>query len=599
MPGRDLTIVKRRSTALVLAIAMVAFAARAGAQTPEPPAPAAAPPTPPPAAAEQVPDKRAQARASFDSGVVHFDRGESSAALADFLRSRELFPTRAATKNAAVCMRRENRFDEALDMFEELLRFPDLSPADRAFAESQSAELRGAVGALEIAGAEPGASIVVDGRARGTYPPPAPLRVSAGTHVVRVYADGFVPFERRVDVAGRQVVALDAKLAPLTEGGRLVVTEATNKALDVVVDNVVVGKSPWEGTLAVGPHTVALRGENDEGTPPASAAVRLRDVTHLNLSAEPLDATLRIAPVPATANVSLDGVLVGQGVWEGKLRSGAHKIEIGADGFLTQTRQTTIAKGERGAVTVTLERDPESALFRAAHPPRVFAEIDAAPAIGLAFGGDARGACTGGCSADVPFGFGVAIHGGYELSSGLALGIDAGFMALAAGTSGRSASLTPKGLAPEQGTIDEAIYLRGFRVGPSVAYRVGERFPFTVRLGAGVFFGSASDGRTSTGDAFQTAAGTKYGVSVSESATASYAYLAPEARIGYRIVGRFEVSIGLALLAFVALDQPAWKDASPVLAGTPGDGLSTFGHQTTTGTFLLTALPSIGVHQAF
>src|SRR4051794_21810168 len=105
-------IVKRRSTALVLALAILAFAARADAQ-PEPPAPA----SPAAPAGEQAPEKKAQARAFFDSAVAHFDRGESSAALADFLRSRDLFPTRAATKNAAVCMRRENRFDEALDMF--------------------------------------------------------------------------------------------------------------------------------------------------------------------------------------------------------------------------------------------------------------------------------------------------------------------------------------------------------------------------------------------------------------------------------------------------------------------------------------------------
>src|SRR5207237_152698 len=79
-------------------------------------------------------DRREQARALFESGLAHFDRGESSAALADFLRSRELFPTRSATKNAAVCLRKEGRLDEALDMLEELLRaFADLPPADRAF----------------------------------------------------------------------------------------------------------------------------------------------------------------------------------------------------------------------------------------------------------------------------------------------------------------------------------------------------------------------------------------------------------------------------------------------------------------------------------
>ena len=99
------------------------------------PAPTAEPASPPPAQA-QAPspeERRAQARALFESGLGHFDRGEWSAALADFLRSREIFPTRSATKNAAVCLRKEARFDEALDMFEELLRaFTDLSARDRA-----------------------------------------------------------------------------------------------------------------------------------------------------------------------------------------------------------------------------------------------------------------------------------------------------------------------------------------------------------------------------------------------------------------------------------------------------------------------------------
>ncbi|MCA9619893.1 MAG: PEGA domain-containing protein, partial [Myxococcales bacterium] len=60
---------------------------------------------------------------------VHFKRGLKllreeawSPALAEFLQSRELFPTRVATNNAGIALRKLQRYDEALDMFETLLR---------------------------------------------------------------------------------------------------------------------------------------------------------------------------------------------------------------------------------------------------------------------------------------------------------------------------------------------------------------------------------------------------------------------------------------------------------------------------------------------
>jgi len=44
--------------------------------------------------------RKDEAKNHFDVGLAHLDRSEWSAALAEFLRSRELFPTRAGTKNA-------------------------------------------------------------------------------------------------------------------------------------------------------------------------------------------------------------------------------------------------------------------------------------------------------------------------------------------------------------------------------------------------------------------------------------------------------------------------------------------------------------------
>src|SRR5262245_57725646 len=59
-----------------------------------------------------------EARTHFERGVAHFDRREWQPALAEFLRSRELAPTRGNTKNAAICLRKVGRFDDALDLFE-------------------------------------------------------------------------------------------------------------------------------------------------------------------------------------------------------------------------------------------------------------------------------------------------------------------------------------------------------------------------------------------------------------------------------------------------------------------------------------------------
>ena len=551
-------------------------------------------------AASAQDDKRAEARTYFETGIAHFDRGEWSAALASFLRSRALFPTRSATKNAAVCLRHEARYDEALELNEALLRdFGDLALADKTFAEKEIEGLRTVVGSVEIAGAEPGASIVVDGRARGAYPPAAPLRVSAGSHVVRVFKEGFVPFERRVDVASRQVVVVEAKLPALTQSGRLSVTaaQAGGTSLDVVVDNVVVGKTPWEGTVATGAHTVELRGEGDLGTQPATTAVQQGTLTTLSLAVEQLTSGLRVVPVPAGATVSIDAVVVGEGVWEGKLRDGSHRIEVAAEGFLPSRQALRLTRGERSSLTIPLERDLSSPLWRRAHPARVYVEAQVGPVLGLAYGGDVRGCSS--CSHDVPLGVAVTARGGYQTSGNVLLGLDVGWLIVAAGVDQRATSVLPRGLAANSGTADDAIGIRGIRFGPSVGIQVGEALPLTLRFGAGAFVAQAVDTRRGT---FTTSGGTPYSVDVAELVPATYLYLAPEARVAKRLGAQLEIGAGVSVLALIALNQPRWRNDQPVLAapqGKQGDGVGTFAHETTAGSFLLNVVPGVDLRYLF
>ena len=158
------------------------WAVSALAQPAAPPAPPSAepapegPPTPPPSSSEEpappkppegLPveeDKKAEARAHYDKGLAFFRRSAWAAALAELLESRRLYPTRSATSVAAICLRNLERYDEALGMFEALLKeFPDLPDDMKTAGQRAVVELRGLVGVVEVAAAPVGAGITIDG----------------------------------------------------------------------------------------------------------------------------------------------------------------------------------------------------------------------------------------------------------------------------------------------------------------------------------------------------------------------------------------------------------------------------------------------------
>ncbi|MGZ3422897.1 MAG: PEGA domain-containing protein [Polyangiales bacterium] len=311
------------------------------------------------------------AREHFARGIALFAEESWDAALSEFQQSRALYPTRNATKNAALCLRQLHRFDEALDMFETLLHeFPDMPPEARAVVDKEMRDLRTLVGRIDVKSGVGGASILIDSRPRGTVPS-APIRVSVGTHVVRVIADGYLPFEAQVQVASGETAVVDAQMRQLEQAGFLRIAEATGQAADVIVDGVVVGKAPWEGKLPVGAHAVALDGPGNLGVPPVKVMVSHGQSTPLTLTLETLDARLRIEPNPSVATVALDRVVLGRGLWEGKVKSGAHRIELAADGYLPTTKDITIPSG-RSVIPITLERDPQASLtFREAQAARL------------------------------------------------------------------------------------------------------------------------------------------------------------------------------------------------------------------------------------
>jgi hypothetical protein len=546
----------------------------------------------PPAAAPEKPADPEQAKK--DKAKEHFLKGlqlaqteDWDAALAEFLTSRDIYPTKSALLNAAVALRNLKRHADAYAMYEELLQnfSAQLEPDQKKSVEDAMAQLQGLVARIDVKSDQPTSIVVIDGQERGTTPLPKPVLVSAGTHSIRVFKEGFLPYETQVLIAAGQVKTVDAQLKALVKSGRLRVAEADGRTMEVLVDGAVVGKTPWEGTLGVGTHTVILRGEGNVGTPPSSATVFNGQLSQLSLRATTLDAQLRVEPTPSNARVDIDGVTVGNGIWDGRLKSGAHKVEVTAEGFLAFRKDIVIASGKAEVVNVSLERNPDDPRWTQFRP-HVYAELVGGLALSPSFGGSADDSCgSGKCSErSRPFGFIVGARGGYQATSGLGIELFVGYLKLKESMTrdGKSAVADPHVVSLTSAAYEDTTNIAGPMAALSASYQLFETTPLTFRLWAGAarvkatFTNSGSfAGRSRNPADPNEIADFTLDVSVPEKSTQLWIpMVGPEARIGYRISRRFMVDLGMAAFFMFGPETPregaAGGERTQSFDGSPG-----------------------------
>jgi len=499
---------------------------------------------------------------------VHFVRGleliqnESwDAALVEFLVSREIYATRVAVKNAALCLRQLKRNAAALNMYKELLqRFSSGMDADeRRSIEDAIAQLSDRVGELSITSSVPGATVIVAGLQVGRTPLADPIVLDAGTHTVRVFKEGYLPFETQIPVAGRQKKDLQAELQALAESGTLTVAEAEGRKLSVLVDGAEVGKTPWTGTLAVGPHAVVLRGEANVGTPPSSATIAAKQTTRLTLRAIPLDAELRVEPTPSNARVDIDGVTAGNGVWDGRLGSGQHRIEVSAEGFLAFRRDLTLGK-QRFVLPVLLERDPSDPRWKAAFRGYPYVEAIVGPALATSFGGSLDAACSDGDCLDRsrPLGALAMARVGYQFTRLIGAEIGLGYLTLSESATRRLEANAD--FLVSSRNFEDTTRLSGILLGASASVRPLQGRDFLGRIGAGVFRGRASFSNAGdfSGEAIRPSdptvrASVAFPISVPEASETIWApFVAPELRYGFRLAPKFVLDAGLTVMVMFA-----------------------------------------------
>jgi hypothetical protein len=497
------------------------------------------------------------------------------AALVEFMASRELFPTRAALSNIPLSLRRLKRYAEAIEAYRELLQKfgPSLTPDERKKVDEALAELRTLTGEIDVESDPAGATIVIDGQQRGTTPLPEALLVNAGTHSVRVSKEGYESYDAQVPVAGKQRKVVQAKLRRIVRGGTLVVREASGTVLEVLVDGAVVGKTPWQGTLSVGVHGVALRGEGDLGTPPSAATIVEGQTTTVTLAAKKLDARVRVEPVPSSARVDIDGVGVGSGIWEGQLESGNHRIEVYAPGHVPYRKEIAVSSGRREIVRVALERDLTNPMWKVGYRSHLFVELVGGVAFSNGFGTTADASCdkqvtltdgssVAGCSEQsASMGFLVGGRGGYQFTSGLGVEVFLGYLnmsetltraMLVGGETRGTTKLSFSSPAAEDSTSVSAPF-----GALSASYQFFDKTPLLFRLWGGVMRARVKHGLKGTysGDVPYGADMTQtisQPVDVVEPAMNVWVPLVgPEIRFGYRINKRFAVDLGVAGFLFL------------------------------------------------
>jgi len=494
--------------------------------------------------------KKDIAKEHFLKGADLMDKQAWDAALAEFMVALTAYPTSNTRKNAAICLTKLQRFDEALEMWQARLKQfgAQLTPAEMDATNKAILELKPLVGYVEIDCDTDGASVVIDGRERGRTPLGGPVIVSAGTRLVRIVKEGFSPFEAKPSVAGKTTVKVEAHMEALVRSGRLRVVEEDGKVVDVIVDGVVVGQTPNENVLPPGPHAVHLRGEGNLGTQPAAVKIEVDQTVVLRLRVEELASEGRIKIEPVGASVVLDGVPLGIGSWAGRLRAGSHKVEASAEGYFGATKNFDAPAGVRTEVAISLDRDDSSPIWAAQKSRYKFGlAASFGVLLGSSLGGDYESTCsTSAKCADRsrPFGILAGVRGSYEFAPRFSAEIALGFASVGI-TNTRTMELRAES-APVPAVITDKFSMAGpfLTIGASYAL-IREPVTLSAGVGVGVLLARARNDRTGT---VTTDDDPKRGLYPygSDPILAAIPLIVPEVRFAFPIGERFRLGVSLA-----------------------------------------------------
>lgn len=202
-----------------------------------------------------------------------------------------------------------------------------------------------------------GARVFIDGRVAGETPTIVP-DLAPGRYTVLIEGERYLPVETEVAIEGYDVEqTLAVALAPAWAE---VTLASVPEHAEVQVDDKTVGTTPLTTQILQGPHriTVTLPGRKRWLRRVEITAGEPQSFTDIVLP--PADSVLVLQTHPAHANVTIDGVYVGQTPLETMVEPGKSvEIDLFKDGYQQASRRLTGKSGKRQ--TLRLDLKPELA----------------------------------------------------------------------------------------------------------------------------------------------------------------------------------------------------------------------------------------------
>ena len=307
--------------------------------------PAAAPAAAPVGAVAEIAAGDKAARAKDWQGALDHYQGSFHAT-----------PSWRAQLGVADAMYQLGRLGESYEQYDDAQKTygAKYGPGEKAVVNARLKELTGKTGWLSLRISEAGADVTLDGKSIGPSPVPALIRVTLGSHDIKVTKSGFVAFAGHAEITADGKSVVDAALAPEAKTGHVVVHASGPEILRVTVDGVDVGATPWEGDLPPGPHQIG--GRSSSATAPAQAVdVTLGGRASVDLSAASTVAHVQVRTNDGKGNIYIDNVIKGEGTFAGDVTAGPHTIVVSREGYERFEKSVTLGPNETSADTVSLK----------------------------------------------------------------------------------------------------------------------------------------------------------------------------------------------------------------------------------------------------
>jgi hypothetical protein len=252
------------------------------------------------------------------------------------------------------------------------------------------------------------------------------------------------------------------------------------------------------------------------------------------------------------------------------LQSGAHEIEVAGDGFVAYRKRTTLTKGKKELLKISLERDLSNPMWSAGFVPHLYLEVFGGGTFApTGFGGDPDKDKKSGFA----LGFIAGARGGYQFVKGFSAELGLGFFYLGDELERRVSAAAEHDVVLESSNYTDTTRFAAPYVEVSAAYQMLDKTPLTFRLGGGVARAKATfkNSGTFTGlicegavDACDEGDMVSYSKQISireEPRTLVVPFVAPEVRIGYRFAKKVFLDFGVGF--YVMLPPKTLRKGEP------------------------------------